>query len=997
MKVALRCANLSVLLVVFLTRSPLLKSQAVPQATPQDQYPGFEGRSVSKVQIAVRPDQDTDKLLSLITQRPGQPFSIDAIRDSVTALKNAGGFQRVQVSLELETEGVRVLFILPPIYKVGLITFPGAAGSASYTQMLQAVNIPLDSPFIRDDLLDKESALKKYFAQRGFFAASVTLTFQADDAHRIVNIAFNCQMHARAKIGEIKIEGLSDADAADVRHDLRSFWTIVSRTSLKPGTPYSRTRVDKSIERLRSHFRKRDHLNATIRATPAYDAETNRAQLTLAIDPGPIVHVRIEGARMWHRTMEKLIPVYQENAVDRDLVAEGQRNLVSYFQSKSYFDVAVDSRLEQNPEQITLTYHVNKRKKHKVEEVRFTGNKHFDEKQLRSSVVVRKAKFLFDGGKFSKDLLNKSVDSITAMYRNNGFSKAIVTPEVVDHEPKIDITFHIEEGAQAHVDTLAIVGPDHQPLELKLNRQRLQLGPGKPYSPHLLESDRNRILAWYLNHGYPNAQFDSKVSARNGDPNSVTVEFQIDEGREAKVSDVVLLGADHTRPSFIHSITDENVKKGQPLSQGKLLQSESDLYNLGVFDWASVTAGSTTDGVTPAQSASVQADPQQVLLRVHESRRNSMDIGGGLEIIPRAGNIPVGAVTVPGIPPVSLGNKFTVSQKSFIGPRGSFQFTRKNIRGRAETATITLLGSRLDQRINFTYADPDLHGSRWSSLFSLSTERTTQNAIYTAYLQQASFQIERQLDRRHTQRLVTGYSYQRTDLSNILIPELVLPQDQHVKLSSVYVQYIRDSRDKPLDAHHGSYQTITFNVTPTAFGSTSNFVRFLGQSSFYKPIKPWLTWANNFRAGFAAGFGDNGYVPLSERFFSGGPDSLRGFPINGAGPQRPVPVCSNPADTATCSLISVPAGGLMLGIVNSEARFPIPIVENLGGVVFYDGGNVYSHINAHDFVSQYSNSIGIGFRYNTKVGPIRLDIGRNLNPIPGVKATQYFVTLGQAF
>src|SRR5262249_17339458 len=188
-----------------------------------------------------------------------------------------------------------------------------------------------------------------------------------------------------------------------------------------------------------------------------------------------------------------------------------------------------------------------------------------------------------------------------------------------------------------------------------------------------------------------------------------------------------------------------------------------------------------------------------------------------------------------------------------------------------------------------------------------------------------------------------------------------------------------------------------FNLTPEVLGSTSSFARFLGQTSFYKTINPWLTWANNFRLGFAAGFGDNGYVPLSERFFSGGPDSLRGFAINGAGPQRPVPVCSNPADQSTCALISVPAGGSMLAIMNSEARFPIKLIDNLGGVVFYDGGNVYKNINARQFLNQYTSSIGIGFRYNTKVGPIRLDIGRNLNPVPGLKATQYFVTLGQAF
>jgi outer membrane protein assembly factor BamA len=419
-----------------------------------------------------------------------------------------------------------------------------------------------------------------------------------------------------------------------------------------------------------------------------------------------------------------------------------------------------------------------------------------------------------------------------------------------------------------------------------------------------------------------------------------------------------------------------------------LLKSESDLYAVNIFDWASVA---------PIASTTSDDGQQIVVIRVHESRRNTMDVGGGLEIVPRNGNIPVGSVVVPGLPPVSLGDKFTVSQKSFIGPRGSFQFTRHNIRGRAETASIGLVASRLDQRLSLNYADPYLYGSAWSSLASLSTERTTENPIYTALLQQASFQVEHQLNKKRTRKIVAGYSYQKTDLNNILIPQLVLPQDQHVKLSTVYALYVRDTRDNALDAHRGWYQTFNFGVTPTALGSTSSLVRFLGQTAFYRPVKPWLTWANSLRLGLAAGFGDNGYVPLSERFFSGGPDSLRGFPINGAGPQRPVPVCSNPADTSTCSLISVPDGGLMLAIFNSEVRFPIKLIDSLGGVIFYDGGNVYSNINAHQFITNYTNSVGFGFRYNTKVGPVRIDFGRKLNPIPGVKATQYFVTLGQAF
>ena len=278
----------------------------------------------------------------------------------------------------------------------------------------------------------------------------------------------------------------------------------------------------------------------------------------------------------------------------------------------------------------------------------------------------------------------------------------------------------------------------------------------------------------------------------------------------------------------------------------------------------------------------------------------------------------------------------------------------------------------------------------------LSRTRTTENPIYTAQLGQVSWQIERVLDKKRTKTVRARYSFQRTNLSNITIPELVLPEDQRVRLSTFSGEFVRDTRDQPLDAHHGWYQTASFGVTPSALGSSSNFTRFLAQNAFYLPVQPWLVWANNFRLGLASPF-SGARVPLSERFFSGGADSLRGFPINGAGPQRPITVCSNPADSSTCSLISVPVGGLMLAILNSEARFPIPIRSGLGGVFFYDGGNVYSNINFHQFTGNYTNSVGFGLRYHTPVGPIRFDIGYNLNAPPGVSARQYFVTLGQAF
>ena len=127
------------------------------------------------------------------------------------------------------------------------------------------------------------------------------------------------------------------------------------------------------------------------------------------------------------------------------------------------------------------------------------------------------------------------------------------------------------------------------------------------------------------------------------------------------------------------------------------------------------------------------------------------------------------------------------------------------------------------------------------------------------------------------------------------------------------------------------------------------------------------------------------FVPLSESFFTGGGDSLRGFPLDGAGPQRKCLRLQLRPGCADCPQINVPSGGNELLVINAESRIPLPIKKGLSIVPFYDGGNVFPEIGFHDFTSLYSNNVGIGLRYSTPVGPIRIDVGHNLNPVPGVK------------
>lgn len=971
------------LCVLFLA---LLGNVAHAQQAQPNSYAGFEGQRVAEVEIAARADLDTSDLRRRIEIAVGRPFSTEAIRASVATLRQAGGVMQVQVSLEPVQDGLRVLFILQPADYVGIIQFDGVGIQAPYTALLQAVNIPEQSPYVPELESQGQKGLLAYFRARGFFQAEITPEIRRDEPHHIVNLIFHCTLNRQAKVGTINFEGLSQDQGDVVRKSLHGLLAKIKRVTLKPGQKYSEPRIARSIPFIRDRLRKQNQLAPAIRiSAPRYDPETNVADVQFVLTPGLKVSVQLMGAKASRKTIQKLVPIYEEDAVDQDLISEGQTNLKAYFQSKGYFDVTIDAHTDRQNDVVKVVYNVDLGSKRRLKNVYFDGNEHLSDRQLKALVSVKKG-FLFTRGKYNEQLLKKSENAVTQRYKDDGYQSVSVQGKVEDFDPEVDVTLEIREGPQDHVASLHISGNKTQTIDQLTRKFPIHLRPGQVFSQKLLETDRAQLLAAYLDLGYLNAAVRSAAIPSAGDAHKMDVTYTIEEGPQARISEVVLLGEQHTKPRFIQEVVGKRITPQQPQSEGNFLQAESDLYDLGVFDWASVK---------PLRPIADQKE-EETLIKVHESPLNSMDIGGGIEIIPRSGNIPVNSVVVPGLPPISLGNKFQASQESYVGPRFTFDFARHDLRGTAETATIGTILSRLDQRAFFTYAAPRLRGSAWSSLFSLSGERSTENPIFTSRIAQGSLQVEKSLDAKRTKRAIVRYSYQHTNLSNILIPGLVLPEDQDVRLSMIDAEYVRDDRDKPLDAHHGIYQTFDFGVTPKVFGSSADFVRFLGQTAFYKPLRPWLVWANNFRLGLAAPFAGS-VVPLSERFFSGGADSLRGFPINGAGPQRPVPVCTNPANPASCSLISVPVGGNMLFIVNSEARFSLPFKSGLGAVLFYDGGNVYSNINWNQFADDFTHSVGIGIRYQTPVGPVRFDVGYRLTSVPGVRATQYFVTLGQSF
>jgi outer membrane protein assembly factor BamA len=993
------------LLVTVLVAATALaaRAESVQQSPAAPTGVNYEGQAVSSVDMVARPGEDLDALRALLVQRGGEPYSNAKVQASIDSLRQTGRFGKIDVQVTPEPAGLHLAFVLQPAYYVGVVTFLGADKRFNYGRLLQVVNFPDQEPFDETQVSEARKSLLDFFQQQGYFEAQVRTETQVDDPNRLVNIAYQVALGRHAKFGPATVKGPPAPEAARLEGVLRSFRARLKGDSIRAGRPYDPGRVQSATTYLVNYLSKQQRLANQVKVEPVhYDPETNRASVAFDVDLGPLVSVKVTGARLTklpfseHRTMVTLLPVFQENSVDQDLIDEGSRNLVNYFQKKGFFDVKVDDAVNRTADRIDIVYTISKGKKHKVSDIDFTGNRHFSSSELLSHVSLKKGGMLSHGS-FSQKLVTQDEKNLDAFYRNAGFAEVKVSSKVVDREPRVGITFDIDEGPETIVNSFRLEGNKTQ-SQAALAPEGLEVAGGKPYSQYKLDQDRNHILASYLDLGYLVAQFKSSVTPVGGDKHRVDVVYAVEEGPRVYISNVVYVGQDKTNLNFLKERA--QLDPGAPLSQGDLLKSESTLYDLGIFDWASVAprAPVTTQTSEPA------------LVKVHESKRNSLTYGFGFQLARRGGNVPSGTVALPGLPVVGIPNNYTTSEQTFWGPSGDIEYTRRNLRGRDETGTISLLGERLDQRALLTYADPYFHGTNWSSLFSFTIEHNSQNPIYISDTGQVSYQVQRWLDQRKTKSLLFRYSFERTNLSNLSIPGLVPPQDERVRLSTFGTSYVRDTRDKPLDAHHGIYQTLDFGVTPRAIGSSSDFVRFLGQTAYYRPVKK-TVWANRVQLGLAKPWGmipgcteatpDNNYckndVPLSQKFFTGGASTLRGFPINGAGPQRTVPVCSDPADPATCSKITVPEGGNQLFIVNSELRFPLGIRPELGAAVFYDGGNVYPRISLGPVFRDYTNTVGFGIRYNTPIGPVRLDVGQLLEPIPGIRSTQFFVTLGQAF
>jgi|SRR5579872_5711801 len=977
--------------------------------------PSNEPPRVVAVRVVTESGQVLEEDPPQLAIKRGQPFSMDAESASLRELYRSGRFADVRAELTNVQGGVRLDFVVRQNFYINRVQIVGLHEPPGESLAISALRLNLGEVFRESDMKDALDRLRQVLEDDGLYQAKVDYVATPHPDSLLVDIVVHVTPGSRARIGTITIKNETAYPETELR----------SRLKLKPGREITADRLNRAAEGARKWLAQKDFLGARVTLQRgAYDPKSNTVPLEVTFHAGLEVRVTVEGAKVPDRTLRKLVPIYQEGAVDEDLLQEGRRALREWFERAGYFDAQVNyttsdvsadkSANGSRAGAMVVTYHVDRGQRHRLVGVEFSGNKYFSSAVLMARLKIQPAAYA-SAGRYSSALLQDDVTSIRTLYDANGFHEAEVRPVIVDdykgHHGELLVRFEIKEGQQTRVAELTIEGNQHLTTEELLGV--IGSTEGQPYSDFNISSDRDNILALYYDQGFSEARFSADVEkVPKSDPNqfpTVRLKYHITEGPQVLVARVLIGGYDHTRRGIISRQV--GIRAGQPLSEGAVVETQRKLYNLGIFSRVTI-APQNPEGTETNKT---------VVVMVDEARRYTLAYGLGFEA-------------------QRLGSGATGTGLS-AAPRGTLEITKVNLTGRADALSFKVRASTIQGRALLAYTAPNYFASpNFNLQLTGFFEKARNIQTFTSRRYEASVQLSQRLT--SVSSLLYRYAYRKvnTTLNVSTISSEQLPLfNQNTDIAEFGVSWLRDRRNSPADPTRGDFENVDLAVAVKPVGSSVDFFRIFIQNSTYRPIGHRLVFARSTRFGVQTPYGSTRStdIPLPERFFAGGGTSLRGFALNQAGPRDPVS--------------GFPIGGQALLVFNQDLRFPmhLPVIgDRLGGAVFYDAGNVFPSIrkislrlsppvptlgstvdafnrpmnvclaNCTNELNYFSHTVGFEFRYGTPIGPVAIDLGYLLNParfivqtgtcpatatascqttISRLPSFQFFVNLGATF
>lgn len=600
-----------------------------------------------------------------------------------------------------------------------------------------------------------------------------------------------------------------------------------------------------------------------------------------------------------------------------------------------------------------------------VKRIEIIGNRSFSGSTLKKHMSTKESRFyrIFRQPKYRRDFLRRDVESIIAFYRTNGFFETKVAMSVEANEKSnwVAIRLTVREGPQVTVRSLRFGGQNLIGAQDLV--KGLKLVEGAPYNPNLLAIDRYTLLSKFFDRGYLGAQIGRDVHT---DSTKVDIDWTITPGAPLRIRDTRVSGRRTVREDFVRR--ELTFKRGEIFGTKKMLESTQNLYDTGYFNSVDIVP----------DSINLAARVVDLDVRVRERKMGYIETGIGV------GNVYGNSLTGEWGQRNIFGTGKVFSLKSSYAfqlfPNNQFSLSKIDFRSKY---------MRHEGELRF----PHIVGT-WNT-FALGAFYERDATVDPIIIKDLGFTTN--LSRRFSRQtsILFGYSLERIERLE------VLKEQSHSRSRALDAKFSRDTRDFYFNPQQGTYFTGEGRFAGGFLGGDENYYSLSGSVRRYMRVGGGSVFAYRLQGGYAEAFGESrqtGGVPIENRFFAGGGNSVRGFNENSLGPLGPT---------------LEPAGGRILLLTNAELRFPIPYLSrfHFGAALFLDGGAVwdsFDEIHPKDFRfsapasdvtrQDFMYGAGFGLRYYTPVGPLRFDVGFPLKRTADMDYEyRIHISLGQIF
>ncbi|MFN8392020.1 MAG: outer membrane protein assembly factor BamA [Bdellovibrionota bacterium] len=882
--------------------------------------------------------------------RPGEILTQESLSQAVQALYRRQVFEHVDVKLVTDAEGVNVEFLLTQALTVFDVEFSGEE-TIDEKQLRRLGGVRLGEALDLNGVDAAVERIKTGYRREGYYAPQIKVVIKERLAAPQVIVHFEIDEGYLSKISKVDLIGELPAELASLRERLsdRALGASASEENIK------RLRLE-----LLSAMRSEGYLQASVEIEGKnYSPLTGDVELKIAVQAHDPISIIFEGNKRFSapellrplRLKSRTVP-FTPSAI-RNLCKE----IVKIYQRSGYFFAKVDSHEEApNGARRVYTISVDEGRRVPVNSIEFQGNTAFTAGELAALIQTKPAAVWplsrYRPGYLESETLSSDLAALENFYAAAGYLDVKVSFEMkpVANGNQLELHFTVEEGKLQRIEELKLEwkglarSADSDPAsEAGLLAIEPELKEGEPFERARIQAEQTRLTEKVIEAGYPNAQVLIDADAAAG-----KLTYSIDPGPQITVGKIWVAGNIFTHDNLVQR--ELKIHPGHIVRPEDIRASEQSLYRLGYFKNVNIVP---TDGT-------LDDSTEDLTVQLTERDTGTLDLGTAYS-------------TEDGI------HVFT-------------ELGQRNLGGEGQSLVIGVDGY---VKSGISFLDAGNARALFTQPHIFGTDAEWYNEAFAQY----------------SIKLVDPYSYNRAGLSTNVrylftedlrgsvgltayheylydVPADVIigPDDVNNTLYSfLNTQLDYDRRDSPYNPRRGYRAILQGRLDSEALGSDVNFYSVDLQQSGYLPVSSRLVWANNLHLQYLQPFGNTDVIPLSQRIFLGGRNSLRGFSRNAVGPR---------------GFDGHIVGGDAGTNLNTELQYDL--TESLVGLVFLDVGQAFlenkgSFEGATLSFSDLRFSPGIGFRYKTPIGPIRTELGLALDRENGERFGRFNFGVGGAF